>query len=101
MGKSINVISFEEMAASAGKLKTASENYTELSNRLMQEAGSMGAAWEGADNQAFVEQISGFAEDLKLMAARLQSAGEALDRQRANYAARQDVNLSAVRQLVN
>ena len=29
----------------------------------MQEANTMGTAWEGADNIAFVEQINGFTEE--------------------------------------
>ena len=61
----------------------------------------MGTAWEGADNLAFVEQIKGFTEELKAMADKLLTASQALDKQRANYVARQDDNITQVKKLVN
>ena len=58
-------------------------------------------AWEGADNIAFVEQINGFTEELKAMAAKLSAASQMLDRQKANYIARQDSNITQVKKLIN
>ena len=101
MGKMISVASFEDMAKASQKLQSLSETYTEIYTQLMQEANTMGAAWEGADNLAFVEQINGFTEELKAMAAKLSTASQALDRQRANYVARQDNNIAQVKKLVN
>ena len=101
MGKTISVASFEEMANAAKKLQTLSETYAEISAQLMQEASTMGSAWEGADNLAFVERITGFNEELKAMAAKLSAASQALDKQRANYVARQDDNITQVQKLVN
>lgn len=101
MGKTISVASFEDMAKAAQKLQEVSETYTEIYTQLMQEANTMGSAWEGADNLAFVEQINGFAEELELMAAKLSNASQALDKQRANYVARQDDNITQVKKLVN
>ena len=101
MGKTISVSSFEDMARASKNLLTISETYTEIYTQLMQEANTMGAAWEGADNLAFVEQINGFTEELKAMALKLQTASEALDKQRANYVARQDNNIAQVKKLAN
>lgn len=101
MGKTISVASFEDMAKAAAKLKEQSQTYTEVYTQLMNEASSMGSAWEGADNLAFVQQITGFTEDLKLMADKLYNAGEALDKQRANYVARQENNITQVQKLTN
>jgi len=101
MGKQISVASFEDMAKASQKLQTASETYTEIYSQLMQEASTMGSAWEGADNLAFVEQINGFTEELKAMAAKLSAASQALDKQRANYVARQDNNITQVKKLTN
>ena len=101
MGKQISVSSFDEMAKASQKLKALSETYTEIYGQLMQEANTMGTAWEGADNLAFVEQINGFTDELKMMAAKLYQAGEALDQQRANYVARQDNNIAEVKKLIN
>lgn len=101
MGKQISVSSFDEMGNAAKNLQTASETYTTIYGQLMQEAGTMGAAWEGADNLAFVEQINGFTEELKMMAEKLSTASQALDKQRANYVARQEDNITQVKKLQN
>lgn len=101
MGKQISVASFEDMDKASKRLQSLSESYTEIYTQLMQEANTMGSAWEGADNLAFVEQINGFTEELKAMAAKLTNASQALDKQRANYIARQDNNITQVKKLVN
>lgn len=101
MGKQISVASFEDMAKASQKLQSLSESYTDIYTQLMQEANTMGTAWEGADNLAFVEQINGFTEELKAMAAKLSTASQALEKQRANYVARQDSNITQVKKLVN
>ncbi len=101
MGKQISVSSFEEMASASRKLQEISETYAEIARQLMNEAGTMGAAWEGADNLAFVDQISGFTEELNQMSTRLANASQALETQRANYVARQDDNIAQVKKLVN
>ena len=97
MGKTISVASFEDMAKASQRLQSLSETYTEIYTQLMQEANTMGSA----DNLAFVEQINGFTEELKAMAAKLSTASQALDKQRANYVARQDNNITQVKKLVN
>ena len=79
MGKTISVASFDDMAKASKRLQALSETYTEIYTQLLQEANTMGTAWEGADNLAFVEQINGFTEELKAMAAKLMTASEALE----------------------
>ena len=101
MGKAIKVTSMDEMERAARKLQSISQNYKNISTRLMQRAKTMGAAWDGADNLAFVEQISGFTEEMQAMAGRLTNAGQTLSKQRGNYAARQEANMTAVRRLTN
>lgn len=101
MGKSISVSSFEDMVNASQKLQSLSETYTEIYTQLMQEASTMGAAWEGADNLAFVDQIKGFTDDLKMMADKLSAASQALKQQRDNYVARQDDNIAKVKTLAN
>lgn len=101
MGKQINVMSFEEMANASQKLQAASEAYTDIYTQLMREASTMGSAWEGADNLAFVDQIKGFTNELKSMAEKISTASQALAKQRAQYVARQENNISQVRKLTN
>ena len=101
MGKSIYVASFDDMEKASQKLQSLSETYTEIYTQLMQEANTMGSAWEAADNLAFVEQISGFTEELKTMAAKLTQASEIIKQQKDNYVARQVSNITQVKKLVN
>jgi len=101
MGKQISVSSFREMERVSKQLQEISVTYTEIYKQLLQEAQTMGAAWEGADNQAFVEQISGFTDNLRMMAEKLSLASQALDQQRKNYVIRQDDNIEKVRRLSN
>ena len=101
MGKQISVASFDDMAKASQNFFFNDTATTEIYTQLMQEANTMGSAWEGADNLAFVEQINGFTEELKMMAAKLSTASQALDKQRANYVARQDNNITQVKKLVN
>ena len=101
MGKNIRVTSMDEMERAAKKLQKTAQNYKDISTKLMQQAKTMGAAWDGADNLAFVEQITGFMKELQAMSGRLAQAGRILSAQRANYANRQEANMTAVRRLVN
>jgi len=101
MGKDIHVSSFDEMSKTAQKLQSYSQSYTEIYTKLLQTASTMGSAWEGADNQAYVEQINGFADDLKRMAEALAQESRNIEQQRANYVARQDDNITQVKKLQN
>lgn len=97
-GKKIRV-SPSELMATSHKLASLSEEYTSIYVQLMQQTQSMGAAWEGADNLAFVEQITGFSNDLKSMADKLNVVSNALRTQAQNYETRQNDNIAQVRKL--
>ncbi|MBY0099156.1 WXG100 family type VII secretion target [Mesobacillus maritimus] len=100
MGKRIRVTP-QELDAASKKLAQLSETYTGIYTQLMQAAGTMGEAWEGEDNLAFVDQINGFNDDLKNMANKLQTASQALEQQRTNYVNTQENNTVQVRKLSN
>ena len=101
MGKVISVTSFEDMGKAAAKLRQLSMTYNDIAKQLMQQASTMGSAWEGADNADFVAQITGFTQELEIMAQRLDDAGHTLDEQKQNYMDRQEFNSTAVKKLVN
>ena len=101
MGKTIMVTSFEDMAKAARKLETVSQTYTDIYKRLLGCADTMGSAWEGADNIAFVNQIKGCTDRLKMMAAMLSTAGQVIDKQRENLKARQESNIVQAKKLSN
>ncbi len=100
MGKRIRVTP-QELDAASKKLAELSETYTGIYTQLLQVAGTMGEAWEGEDNLAFVDQINGFNDDLKNMANKLQTASQALEQQRTNYVNTQENNTVQVRKLSN
>lgn len=91
----------QAMRTAAQKFTSLSEEYTTVYTRLMNAAQTMGDAWNSADNQAFVEQITGFCEDLKAMANHLQQGSQALNQQAQNYEDARNNNITAVKQLAN
>jgi WXG100 family type VII secretion target len=100
MGKVIRVTP-EQLEQASKKIAGHSQTYTQIYQQLLQEAGTMGSAWEGEDNLAFVNQINGFCDELRMMAEKLKAASDALMQQRTNYKTRQDDNIAQVRQLTN
>ena len=100
MGKRIRVTP-QELEAASKKFAGLSETYTGIYTELMQVASTMGEAWEGEDNAAFVDQITGFTKDLQTMAEKLRIASEALEKQRTNYVTMQESNAGQVRKLTN
>ena len=100
MGKIIRVTP-EDLGTAAKKLQDCSDNYTSIYTQLLQDAGTMGAAWEGDDNLAFVDQINGFCDDLKTMADKLVLASQTLEQQKTNYQNRQQDNMTQVKRLSN
>jgi len=100
MGKIIRVTP-EELGKASQKLQTISETYTQIYTELLQQAGTMGAAWEADDNLAFVEQINGFCEELKMMATKLSTAAQTLEKQKTNYETRRENNIAQVKKLAN
>ena len=89
-------------------LKTAAQKFTQLSQeyttvytRLLNAAQTMGDAWNAEDNLAFVNQINGFCEELRLMSEHLEQASKTLIMQANNYETVRDNNTSNVRRLAN
>lgn len=100
MGKVIRVTP-EELESASTKLSEYSETYLQISNQLMLQAETMSQAWEGEDNIAFVNQIKGFTEELKMMSDKLKTSSDVLLQQKNNYATRQQNNIDQVKQLAN
>lgn len=100
MGKKI-LVTPEILEKTSGQLETHSQSYSDIAKQLMQTAQTMGAAWEGDDNLAFVDQITGFTEDLDKMAQKLSVAGQALKQIKDNYVQTQQHNITQVRKLQN
>jgi len=83
------------------RLLELSGEYDDVYKRLMNTATTMGESWKAEDNLAFVEQITGFCDDLEYMVNRLVQASETLKQQAVNYETTRDTNITNVRQLAN
>lgn len=90
-----------ELHTAAQNFGQMASDYTNIYNRMINAVSNMGEAWNAADNLAFVEQITGFCEDLKNMAGHLEQASKALDLQAKNYENTRDDNISNVKKLAN
>lgn len=95
------VVDPPELHKASQKFTQLAGDYTSVYNRLMNTASTMGEAWKAADNLAFVEQITGFCEELREMAAHLEQAAQAIEQQAVNYETTRDNNVTGVRQLQN
>lgn len=98
MGKVIGVTP-EELKTTGGSLEKQAEAYTTIYKQLLQTASTMGDAWSGEDNQAFVEKINGLLQELESMAKKLDLAGKALIKQGTQYLDRQDANKAQIGKL--
>ena len=101
MGKNIHVSSFSDMEKASKQLQQHADTYKDIYTKLLRIASTMGSAWEGADNQAFVNQINGFADNLKFMSDHLSQDSKLLHQQKTNYVNRQDDNIAQVKKLRN
>lgn len=52
----------------ASRIDTGAGDYERLYTQLYTETEGMGANWQGADNRAYIDKISGFKDDLDQMA---------------------------------
>jgi WXG100 family type VII secretion target len=90
-----------KLGTTAQQLADLSEEYARIYTQLLKEANSMGAAWDSADNAAYVQQINGCCQALKAMAGRLDDAGEVIKKEKSNYETIRDNNFEQVKNLAN
>ncbi len=100
MGKDIRVTP-EVLEATSVKLSEHSKNYKAIYQQLLEEASTMGTAWQGEDNLAFVEQINGCLDNLQAMTNKLQQVSEAMHQQQVNYTTQVQSNIAQVQKLSN
>ena len=91
----------DDLRKAASKFTQYSQDYTGVYNRLLNAARTMGGAWDSDDNRSYVDQINGFCEELKAMAAHLDNAALSLNQQAGNYETTRDNNIAGSKQLAN
>lgn len=87
--------------SAATKFRDLAQQYNEVYNSLINAASTMGAAWDAADNQAFVTQINGFCKELQDMVNHLEQSAQTLDQQATNYETTCENNTSGAQKLAN
>lgn len=85
----------------ASKIDQQSADYERVYKQLFSEVDGMGAAWQGADNIAFVNQIKGFMDDFQQMTALMRQYSEFLNVSAKTYRNTQNEIVSAAKRLTN
>ena len=98
MGK---VISVEpaQLTATGVKLEEYANSFEEIYKELLRQAETMGEAWQGADNLAYVEKIKGITTKMNAMVEKLKIAGTTLKQQAKNYDDKRNDNIAQVQKL--
>lgn len=98
MGKVISVEP-QQLKDAATKISGYADSFEEIYTNLLQQAETMGEAWEGDDNLAYVEKIKGLTTRLSNMTEKLRTASSTLNQQGTNYDERRSDNISQVAKL--
>ena len=98
MGKSITVEP-QQLKDAATKINEYADSFEQIYKSLLQQAGTMGEAWQGDDNLAYVEKINNLSTKLNQMVEKLRSSSDTLNSQAQNYDDRRSNNISQVANL--
>ena len=90
-----------ELEKTAGNMQTMAEEYEALYNRLFTEVDNMAAAWSGADNLAYTNQIKGFTDDFQNMKTLMLQYCEFLRNAAKLYTDTQQDRISQAQKLTN
>ena len=91
----------KKLLEAADKMEGSASKYEKIGKSLMERATRMGEAWQGEDNQAYVNQIKGFTDDLESMVKKLRRVVAALQAQAKNYNDTQKNNIDNAKKLNN
>ena len=90
-----------KLEAAASQMDTQAGEYERQYNQLFSEVDGMGAAWQGADNVAFVNQIKGFMDDFQQIKALMLQYSEFLKNSATSYRNTQEDRITQARSLTN
>ena len=90
-----------KMEAAAIQIDSQASEYERQYNQLFNEVDAMGAAWQGADNIAYVTQIKGFMDDFQQMATLMKQYSEFLKSSAKAYRAVQEDRIAQAKNLTN
>lgn len=90
-----------KLETAANKIDQQAADYERIYKQLFSEVDSMGAAWQGQDNIAFVTQIKGFMDDLQDMARAMRDYSSFLKTSATTYRNTQNEIINSARKLTN
>ena len=91
----------EMLESTASSIEGLANEYKAQYNELYSTTGNLASTWSGADNVAFVNQIEGFKEDLKLMYDRMNQYAEYLRVTAKGYRETQENVVKQAKSLIN
>lgn len=100
MARSITVDPAKLDSASA-KIDQQAGDYERVYKQLFNEVDGMAAAWQGADNLAYVNQVKGFMDDLQKMTELMRKYSEFLKMSATTYRNTQSEVINAAKRLSN
>jgi len=95
------VVEPAKLETAAQKMEAQAADYERLYKQLFSEVEGMGAAWQGADNQAFVSQIKGFEDDFQKMRELMKAYSEFLTTSAKIYRETQTETINMAKRLAN
>lgn len=95
------VVDPTKLEAASQKVDAQAADYERQFNKLFSEVDAMGAAWQGADNLAFVTQIKGFTDDFQAMVGLMRQYSEFLKSAAHVYKLTQSETINAAKKLTN
>ncbi|MEH7009616.1 WXG100 family type VII secretion target [Neobacillus niacini] len=90
-----------KLEAAANKIDSQSADYERVYKNLFSEIDAMGAAWQGADNLAYVNQIKGFMDDFNKMKSKMDELSQFLKTSAKTYRETQNEVVSGAKRLTN
>ena len=89
------------LETSAKKMDEQASDYEQQYNKLFSDVDGMAAAWQGADNLAFVGQIKGFMDDFQKMTALMRQYSQFLKESATTYRNTQNDIITQAKTLAN
>jgi WXG100 family type VII secretion target len=90
-----------KLEATANKVDQQAADYERTYKALFSEVEAMGAAWQGADNMAYVSQIKGFMDDFQKMSQLMRQYSEFLKMSAKTYRDTQNEVINQAKRLSN
>ncbi|KAA0549167.1 WXG100 family type VII secretion target [Bacillus sp. BGMRC 2118] len=90
-----------KLDSTSAKIEQQAGDYERIYKQLFNEVDGMAAAWQGADNLAYVNQVKGFMDDLQKMSELMRQYSEFLKMSATTYRNTQNEVINAAKRLSN